>query len=137
MPSLSYSALESEILERIAQPASLLSQEAFNTLALGIFLAGATEIAVAQRISAYAEKGLGLPKLLGDIGGTNARFAIETAPFEFSDIQTLTCRDYPTLASAITAYLTGTNHPEVRHAALAVPSCACAMAADTARQLDD
>lgn len=37
MPSLSYSALEAEILERIAQPASLLSQDAFNTLALGIF----------------------------------------------------------------------------------------------------
>ncbi|WP_129139059.1 glucokinase [Modicisalibacter coralii] len=46
------------------------------------------------------------PALIGDIGGTNARFALvrpgDFAPYE---IRTLACADYPTLEAAIHAYL--------------------------------
>ena len=62
------------------------------------------------------------PRLVSDIGGTNARFAIEIAPYEFVEIKTLTCRDYPTLADAINSYLNASEYPQVKHAALAVPS---------------
>ena len=47
----------------------LLRNPIYLALLGGIFLAGATEMAVSQWISAYAEKGLGLPKLMGDLGG--------------------------------------------------------------------
>ena len=62
------------------------------------------------------------PRLVSDIGGTNARFAIEIAPYEFVEIKTLTCRDYPTLADAINSYLNASEYPQVKQAALAVPS---------------
>jgi fucose permease len=47
----------------------LLRKRIYLALLAGIFLAGATEMAISQWISAYAEKGLGLPKLVGDLGG--------------------------------------------------------------------
>ena len=47
----------------------LIGKPVYLAAMAGMFLAGATEMAVAQWISAYAEKGLGLPKLLGDLGG--------------------------------------------------------------------
>jgi len=48
------------------------------------------------------------PKLLADIGGTNARFTIETAPRRFAAIVVLKCAEFPTLSEAIRAYL---SHP--------------------------
>jgi glucokinase len=65
------------------------------------------------------------PRLLADIGGTNARFALESAPAVIALIKVLPCAAYPTLASALKAYL---SDPEVaaacaaplRHAALAI-----------------
>ncbi|MDQ1832941.1 glucokinase [Massilia scottii] len=65
------------------------------------------------------------PRLLADIGGTNARFALETAPGQTGLIAVLPCADYPTLADALRAYL---GSPKVlaagvgalRHAALAI-----------------
>lgn len=65
------------------------------------------------------------PRLLADIGGTNARFALETAPGKTVLIQVLPCASYPKLADALKAYLNG---PDVvaacagplRHAALAI-----------------
>lgn len=65
------------------------------------------------------------PRLLADIGGTNARFALEAAPGRFEAITVLACNEYPSLAAAIAAYLA---RPEVaarlpatlRHAALAM-----------------
>ena len=47
----------------------LLRKPIYLAFMAGLFLAGATEMAVSQWISAYAEKGLGLPKLAGDFGG--------------------------------------------------------------------
>ena len=65
------------------------------------------------------------PRLLADIGGTNARFALETAPGKTVLIQVLPCASYATLADALKAYLAG---PDVKaacagplqHAALAI-----------------
>lgn len=62
------------------------------------------------------------PRLVSDIGGTNARFAIEIAPYTYQNIKVLQCNEYPSLASAITTYLSEANHTEIKHAALAVPS---------------
>lgn len=45
------------------------------------------------------------PRLLADIGGTNARFAIEVGPQQFEQVQVFACNAYPDLRSAILAYL--------------------------------
>ena len=46
------------------------------------------------------------PALIGDIGGTNARFALVTpGAFDLHDIRTLPCAHYPSLSDAIRAYL--------------------------------
>lgn len=52
-----------------------------------------------------------MPRLLADIGGTNARFALETASHRFEAITVLPCNAYPDLRSAMAAYL---ELPEVR-----------------------
>lgn len=51
--------------------------------------------------------GYAVPRLLADIGGTNARFALELAPQQFAEVQVLPCNAYPDLRSAISAYLSG------------------------------
>jgi fucose permease len=48
---------------------TLFREPLYLVIMAGMFLAGATEMAVSQWVSAYAEKGLGLPKLVGDLGG--------------------------------------------------------------------
>ncbi|MGM0701076.1 MAG: glucokinase [Pseudomonadota bacterium] len=46
------------------------------------------------------------PALIGDIGGTNARFALVTpGAFEPRDVLSLPCADYPGLVEAVTDYL--------------------------------
>jgi len=65
------------------------------------------------------------PRLLADIGGTNARFAMETAPGVVGLIEVLPCAGYPTLAHALRAYLASpkvadAGLPPLRHAALAI-----------------
>jgi hypothetical protein len=45
------------------------------------------------------------PRLLADIGGTNARFALELGPGRVAHIEVLACAAYPTLADAMRAYL--------------------------------
>ncbi len=45
------------------------------------------------------------PCLVGDVGGTNARFAIETAPGVFSAMTRYTVRDFPTFAEVLRFYL--------------------------------
>ena len=46
------------------------------------------------------------PALIGDIGGTNARFALVTPDtFAPRDIQSLPCADYPGLVEAVRDYL--------------------------------
>ncbi len=62
-------------------------------------------------------------RLLADVGGTNARFALETAPLCFEAVAVLACADYPSLGAAMQAYLAGAaaSHPgPIRHAAIAI-----------------
>ncbi|WP_137936057.1 glucokinase [Chitinivorax sp. B] len=64
------------------------------------------------------------PRLLGDIGGTNARFAIQLVENgQFEHIQTLACADYPTPLEAIEHYLaqTGTQRPRWAAVGIANP----------------
>ncbi|MET0980565.1 MAG: glucokinase [Telluria sp.] len=63
------------------------------------------------------------PRLLADVGGTNARFALELAPGRFEHVQVLACGDHPTLADAVRAYLAMPAVAAaglVRHAAVAI-----------------
>ncbi|MBU6441304.1 MAG: glucokinase [Betaproteobacteria bacterium] len=59
-----------------------------------------------------------LPHLLADIGGTNARFALEQDG-RIGEIRVLACADYPSLQEAMRAYLR-TSSTEVRHAAIGI-----------------
>jgi glucokinase len=58
--------------------------------------------------------------LVGDIGATNARFALLAPNGEITEIHTLLCDDYPTLTDAITAYLAEANVVKPVDAVLAV-----------------
>ena len=59
------------------------------------------------------------PRLLADIGGTNARFALEYAPGGIAAMQTLACADYPRFEDAARAYLDGYG-AGARHAVIAI-----------------
>ncbi len=60
------------------------------------------------------------PRLLADIGGTNARFALETAPGHIGQVQILRGADYREFTDAVLAYLKLAGHPPVRHAVVAI-----------------
>jgi glucokinase len=60
------------------------------------------------------------PRLLADIGGTNARFALETGPGEIGSVQVYPCADYPSVADVIKKYLKDTKIGRVNHAAIAI-----------------
>jgi glucokinase len=47
------------------------------------------------------------PRLLADIGGTYARFALEVAPNSLAHKASIPCADYPDFHAAVTAYLAG------------------------------
>jgi glucokinase len=60
------------------------------------------------------------PRLLADIGGTNARFALEPGPGRIEAIQTLAAADHKEFTDAVQAYLRQTGQPPVRHAVVAI-----------------
>jgi glucokinase len=65
------------------------------------------------------------PRLLADIGGTNARFALETAPARIELIEVFPCAGFATLADALRAYLASpalaaAGVGKIRHAAIAI-----------------
>ncbi len=60
------------------------------------------------------------PRLLADIGGTNARFALETGPGEIGQVRVYPCADYPGVADVIRQYLKDTKIGRVNHAAIAI-----------------
>ncbi len=61
------------------------------------------------------------PRLIGDIGGTNARFAMILAPGQSMVApRTLACKDYPGPAEAIAAYLATTRLPQPRWCAFGI-----------------
>ena len=45
------------------------------------------------------------PRLVADIGGTNARFALEVAPQQIEQAHVLPCKDYDTIVDAAREYL--------------------------------
>ncbi|MFZ6654565.1 glucokinase [Undibacterium sp. TJN19] len=53
-------------------------------------------------------------RLLADVGGTNARFALEVARQQFEAIEVLPCADYPSLLEAMQSYLNGAAVKKVR-----------------------
>jgi glucokinase len=59
------------------------------------------------------------PRLIADIGGTNARFALQLADGSLSQIEVLPCREYPTLEAAIRTYLERTG-AQPAHAAIGI-----------------
>ncbi|MDE2372194.1 MAG: glucokinase [Burkholderiales bacterium] len=63
------------------------------------------------------------PRLLADIGGTYARFAVETAPGRFEQAASLRCAEHADFHAAVTAYLGGLP-PDIagaiEHAAIAI-----------------
>ncbi|MDR5756423.1 bifunctional transcriptional regulator/glucokinase [Caballeronia sp. LZ035] len=60
------------------------------------------------------------PRLLADVGGTNARFALETAPGEIGQIRVYPGADYPGIAEVMQQYLKDTQVSRVNHAAIAI-----------------
>jgi glucokinase len=65
------------------------------------------------------------PRLLADIGGTFARFAMETGPGEFTQMTSLRCADHADFHAAVSAYLKGLKWPAgdvqpIAHAAIAI-----------------
>ena len=55
------------------------------------------------------------PRLLADIGGTYARFTIETALGVFEHMASLRCADHTDFESAVSSYLTGMPQGQVGH----------------------
>ncbi len=61
------------------------------------------------------------PRLLADVGGTNARFAWQAGPgAPIESVQTLPCADFPTLEAAMRTYLGGLSQPRPTVAAVAI-----------------
>jgi len=59
-------------------------------------------------------------RLVADIGGTNARFALERAPGRIGDVATLPCAGHAQFTDAVRAYLGRHDGVRVRHAAIAI-----------------
>nr|WP_199770159.1 glucokinase [Helicobacter mesocricetorum] len=60
------------------------------------------------------------PRLLADIGGTNARFALETEKKQVESIEVFACNDYNTVVDAVKAYLNKVGSPVVKFGAFAI-----------------
>ena len=60
------------------------------------------------------------PRLLADIGGTYARFALETGPGRVERVVSLRCADHADFHAAISAYLATLPEGRIEHAAVAI-----------------
>ena len=60
------------------------------------------------------------PRLIADIGGTYARFALETAQGQFEHIASLRCADHADFHAAVSAYLASLPSVEIHHAGVAI-----------------
>jgi glucokinase len=60
------------------------------------------------------------PRLVGDVGATHARFALETEAGKLESILVLPCAAYPSLEAALERYLADEGSPPVRYAAIAI-----------------
>jgi glucokinase len=60
----------------------------------------------AERVSSVApHASFASARLLADVGGTNARFALELAPGSLEAVRVLACGDHASFADAMRAYL--------------------------------
>jgi len=63
----------------------------------------------------------GFPRLLGDVGGTNARWAWQAAPgAALNPVQVLACSDYPTIEACLRAFLAAHRLPTPRAVAFGI-----------------
>ncbi|MFN8771254.1 MAG: glucokinase [Neisseriaceae bacterium] len=63
------------------------------------------------------------PRLVADIGGTNARFSVEVSPFKYENTLVLACKDSKDLADAIKNYLDKVGFSStIKNAAIALPA---------------
>lgn len=63
------------------------------------------------------------PRIISDIGGTNARFCLEVKPYVYENIHILSCCDYASIIDAVKYYLTLTNMMgQINSAILAIPN---------------
>ena len=60
------------------------------------------------------------PRLLADIGGTHARFALEVQPLELHHVMVLASEDFASMEAAIDHYVTSVGQPRVQHAVFAM-----------------
>ncbi len=60
------------------------------------------------------------PRLIADIGGTYARFALETTAGQFEHAASLRCAEHADFHAAVSAYLTAAPGPRPDHAAVAI-----------------
>ena len=61
------------------------------------------------------------PRLVGDVGGTNARFALQEAPgAPATQVATLACADHATFADAVATYLAGVTGERPRQGAVGI-----------------
>ncbi len=60
------------------------------------------------------------PRLVADVGGTYARFTLETAPGVFERAATLRCADHADFHAAVSAYLKTLPSDRIAHAAVAI-----------------
>lgn len=60
------------------------------------------------------------PRLLADIGGTHARFAMEVGPGILDSVRVLSCADYASFTDAVAAYVEQSGSQGLRHAAIAI-----------------
>ena len=60
------------------------------------------------------------PRLLADIGGTYARFALETAPSVLEHIRLIPCAEHADFHSTVQAYLDSVPGSRIEHAAVAI-----------------
>ncbi len=60
------------------------------------------------------------PRLLADIGGTFARFALETGTGQFEHAASLRCADHADFHAAVSAYLQSVPEGRIAHAAVAI-----------------
>ncbi len=65
-------------------------------------------------------KALASPRMIADIGGTYARFALETAPGRFEHTRSLLCAEHSDFHAAVSAYLAGLDAGPLEHAAIAI-----------------
>lgn len=60
------------------------------------------------------------PRLLADIGGTNARFALEVEANIIKNIEIFPCNDYNTVVDAVKVYLNKFGNPTIKYGAFAI-----------------